>query len=36
MQIRHSFPQFNNVVVDPVYNWQLGFIADGKYCIVRI
>lgn len=35
MQNRYSFPQFNNFFVDPGYNWQLGFFADGKYCIVK-
>lgn len=36
MQNYFSFPQPNNYVVNPVvHNWQLGFIADGKYCIVR-
>lgn len=36
MQNNYRFPQPNNYVVNPVYHWQLGFIADGKYCIVRI
>ena len=35
MQNSYRFPQPNNCVVNPVYHWQLGFIADGKYCIVR-
>ena len=30
MQNSYRFPQPNNYVVNPVYNWQLGFIADGK------
>ena len=36
MQKDYRFPQTNNHVVNPVYYWQLGFFADGKYCIVRI
>ena len=36
MQNHYSFPQVNNFVVDPVFHWNLGFIADGKYCIVKI
>lgn len=30
MQNSYRFPQPNNYVVNPVYHWQLGFIADGK------
>ncbi len=30
MQNSYRFPQPNNYVVSSVYNWQLGFIADGK------
>lgn len=36
MQNRYNVPQFHNFFVDPWFNWQLGFIADGKYCVVRI
>jgi len=35
MQKTNRFLQPNNFFVDPGYNWQLGFIADGKYCIVK-
>ena len=30
MHNSYRFPQSNNYVVNPVYHWQLGFIADGK------
>ncbi len=30
MQNSYRFPHPNNYVVNPVYHWQLGFIADGK------
>ena len=30
MQNSYRFPQQKNYVVDPVYNWQLGFISDGR------
>jgi len=35
MQNSYRFPQPNNYVINPTYYWQLGSIADGKYCIVR-
>lgn len=30
MQNNYRFPQLNNYVVNPVYRWQLGLVADGK------
>lgn len=30
MQNSYRFPHPNNYYVNPVYNWQLGFIADGE------
>ena len=35
MQNVSRFHQVNIFFVNPVYYVQLGFIADGKYCIVR-
>lgn len=36
MQGMNSFRQQNLFyVVNPVWYWQWGLFADGKYCIVR-
>lgn len=36
MQNSYRFPQPDYYYVNPVYRLQLGFIADGKDCIVKI
>ncbi len=35
MQDMNQFYQQNLYVVYPVWNWQWGFFADGKKCIVK-